>query len=333
LKILLVKLSSLGDVVHAMPALQDVRLALPHAQVDWVVEGAFAPLVQRCEGIGRVIECELRRWRKAPLSAQTRREWRAFRHELRQHAYDAVIDLQGLAKSALVSRAARLAPGGRRYALGNRTEGSGYEAITRWVAHTALRIEPHVHAVQRSRLLCAAALGYPLPGSLHYGLRPESATAATAAAQVAGSAVVLVHGTSREDKCWPESHWLELGGRLIAQGHSVALPHGSDEERERSQRLAARLGPEAEVWPRLDLGTVADRLARSAGVVGVDSGLSHIASALDRPHVQIYNFDTGWRTGPLASNEVASARQLSVFGQPTPPVDAVWSAWQRARAA
>lgn len=333
MKILLVKLSSLGDVVHAMPALQDVRLALPQAQVDWVVEGAFAPLVRRCEGIGRVIACELRRWRKSPLSVQTRREWRAFGDELRQDAYDAVIDLQGLTKSALVSRAARLAPGGRRYALGNRTEGSSYEAITRWVAHTALRIEPHVHAVQRSRRLCAAALGYPVPESLHYGLQPNGATAAAAGAHVEDRPVVLVHGTSRADKCWPEAHWLELGGRLIAQGHSVVLPHGSNEERERSHRLAAQLGPHAEVWPPLDLGTVANRLARSVGVVGVDSGLSHIASALDRPHVQIYNFDTAWRTGPLASSQAARAPQLSVFGEPTPSVEAVWSAWQQARAA
>src|SRR6187549_3940798 len=115
-KILFVKLSSLGDVVHTMPALQDIRLALPHARIDWVVEKAFAPLVERVDGVKRVISCELRRWRKAPLSAQTRREWRAFREELRSDAYDAVIDLQGLTKSALVARAVRLAPGGKRHA-------------------------------------------------------------------------------------------------------------------------------------------------------------------------------------------------------------------------
>src|SRR6188768_2901915 len=124
MKILFVKLSSLGDVVHTMPALQDIRLALPHARIDWVVEKGFAPLVERVDGIGRVIACELRRWRKTPLSAQTRREWRAFREELRSDAYDAVIDLQGLTKSALVSRAARLSSDGRRHALANRTEGS-----------------------------------------------------------------------------------------------------------------------------------------------------------------------------------------------------------------
>jgi heptosyltransferase-1 len=320
-KILFVKLSSLGDVVHTMPALQDIRRALPGAQIDWVVERAFAPLVERVEGIGRVIGCELRRWRKAPLSAQTRHEWRAFREQLRSQAYDAVIDLQGLTKSALVARAARLAPGGKRHALANQTEGSGYEAPTRWVADVAHRIEPRIHAVDRSRALCALALGYPLPPVLQYGLRAAHGAAAT-------DTVVLVHGTSREDKCWPEAHWLELGTRLIAQGHSIGLPQGSAAERERSERLARQLGPRAQAWPAMDLGALVDRFAASAGVVGVDSGLSHIAVALDKPHVQIYNFDTAWRTGP-----VGAARQASVFAAPAPTVDQVWAAWQRASAA
>lgn len=322
MKILIVKLSSLGDVVHAMPAVQDIRAAFPRAQVDWVVERGFAPLAQRCDGIRRVIACDLRRWRKSPLGAQTRSEWRAFRNELRGEAYDAVLDLQGLTKSALVARVARLASGGRRFALANRTDGSSYEAPTRWVADVAVRIEPHVHAVTRSRELCARALGYPLGEPLRFGLR------ASKDAGEAGRCIAFVHGTSRDDKCWPEAHWVELGRRLIAAGCNVGLPHGSDAERERGERIARALGRGAQVWPRLDLGQLADRLASCAGVIGVDSGLSHIAVALDLPHVQVYNFDTAWRTGPLPSQP----RQLAVFGQPAPAVDAVWQAWARAQA-
>ena len=328
MKILFVKLSSLGDVVHAMPALQDIRRALPQAQVDWVVEAAFAPLVERCEGVSRVIGCDLRRWRKSPLSAQTRSEWRVFRDALRRDAYDAVIDLQGLTKSALVARIARLAPGGKRYALANRTHGSSYEAPTRWIADLALHVEPHVHAVQRSRELCARALGYGIPAALQYGLQAQGA-ADSRATGVATKTVVLVHGSSREDKAWPESHWQDIGSRIIAQGGAIGLPHGNEAERERSQRLALRLGPCAEVWPRLDLGRLTDRLAQSAGVIGVDSGLSHIAVALDLPHVQIYNFDSMWRTGPPAPAGTEPARQLSVFAAPTPSVDDVWHAWEQ----
>ncbi|MEK9953642.1 MAG: glycosyltransferase family 9 protein [Curvibacter sp.] len=117
MNILIVKLSSLGDVVHAMPAVQDIRRAFPQAHIDWVVEKGFAPLVQRCAGVRRVIPCELRRWRKAPLAATTRAQWQAFKTELQAEAYDAVLDLQGLTKSALVAWLARLAPGGRRYAM------------------------------------------------------------------------------------------------------------------------------------------------------------------------------------------------------------------------
>ena len=324
MKLLLVKLSSLGDVVHAMPALQDIRRVLPDTRIDWVVERAFAPLVERCEGVGQVIGCELRRWARAPLSADTRRQWRAFREGLRREAYDAVIDLQGLTKSALVARVARLAPGGKRHALANQTEGAGYEAPTRWVADVAHCIEPRIDAVERSRQLCAVALGYLLPAELQYGLRAAGGRSGT-------HTVALVHGSSREDKNWPESHWRELGARLIAQGHSIGLPHGTEAERERSVRLAGQLGPGAQAWPRMELGALADRFAGCAGVIGVDSGLSHIAVALDRPHVQIYNFDTAWRTGPVA-HPSGRRRQLSVFAEPTPAVDQVWSAWQQVSA-
>jgi heptosyltransferase-1 len=317
-KILLVKLSSLGDVVHAMPAVQDIRRAVPQAEIDWVVERGFAPLVQRCEGVRRVIPCEIRRWRKAPLASQTRSDWRAFRDDLKREAYDAVIDLQGLTKSALVARMARLAPGGKRYALANRTEGSGWEAPTRWVADEAIHIEPRVHAIARSRELCAKALGYALPAALRFGLRAESTRGRE-------RCIAFVHGTSREDKCWPQAHWVALGQRFIEQGFEIGLPQGGAAERERAQRIAQALGPGAQAWPSLDLGALTDRLAACAGVIGVDSGLSHIATALDLPHVQIYNFDTAWRTGP------EGGRQRSVFAQPSPSVDDVWRAWLRVR--
>jgi heptosyltransferase I len=315
LNILIVKLSSLGDVVHAMPAVQDLRAALPDVRIDWVVERAFAPLVERCEGVRRAIPCELRRWRKAPLAPGTRRDWREFRTDLHRESYDAVIDLQGLTKSALMAHMALLAPGGKRYAMANRTEGSSYEAPTRWVADVAIPVETQSHAVQRSRELCARALGYEVAGPPRFGLG--------AAGSEHDDTVVLIHGTSREDKCWPEPHWVALGRQLIAQGHDIGLPHGSDAECARSVRIAQALGARAEVWPRLSLDALTGRMARSAGAIGVDSGLSPIAVALDLPHVQIYNFDTAWRTGPLDA-----ARQRSVYAAPAPEVDAVWQAWQ-----
>ena len=137
MRVLIVKLSSLGDVIHTMPAVMDLRQRMPQVQIDWVVERSFAPLVQCCTAVQQVIPCDLRRWRRTPWSAQTRREWAAFRQALQTQAYDRVVDLQGLSKSALVSWLARLTPAGERHAMARRTEGSGYEAPTRWVADVA----------------------------------------------------------------------------------------------------------------------------------------------------------------------------------------------------
>src|SRR5207253_7699676 len=125
-RILIVKLSSLGDVVHTMAAAQDIRRSIPGARIDWVVEKGFAPLVSRCEGVAEAIPCELRRWSKSPLSHETRADWRTFRKRLRSVRYDAVIDLQGLTKSALVARAARTTDSGKRFAMANRTDGASY---------------------------------------------------------------------------------------------------------------------------------------------------------------------------------------------------------------
>ncbi len=328
MNILIVKLSSLGDVVHAMPAVQDILAAHPNARIDWVVERAFAPLVSRCAGVQRVIPCELRRWRKSPWRASTRAEWRLFTQDLQQQAYDLVIDLQGLTKSALVARLARLTPAGARVAMANRTEGSGYEAPTRWVADRAYPMVPHSHALTRSRDVCAMALGYAVPNFISFGLQARIDIKEDAPENVAR--VAFVHGTSRADKEWPFEHWVALGQRLHDHGLGVDVLHGNDAEEARSHALAQRI-PGAVVWPRLRLDALTDRLATSAGVVGVDSGLSHIAVALNLPHVQIYNFDTAWRTGPLPQGP--RVRQQAVFAQPTPDVATVWQAWQAVAAA
>jgi heptosyltransferase-1 len=281
--------------------------------------------------VNNVVTCELRKWRKAPFSTETKQAWRVFKADLQREHYDAVIDLQGLTKSALVSKLAKLSPTGKRYAMANRTDGSSYEAPTRWLADEAIRLEPHVHAVQRARLVCAQALRYKLSENaiftpkfrLLVGVNISYAAINNIAKINTKTTIVFAHGSSREDKLWPVSHWVELGQRLNAAGFGIALAHGSADEEQRSHMIAKQLA-DAVVWPRLGLDAMVDVLGGCAGVVGVDSGLSHMAVALDLPHVQIYNFDTAWRTGPVQS---AHAKQVSVFAQPTPSVDAVWQAW------
>ncbi len=322
MRILIVKLSSLGDVVHAMPVVHDIRSAFPDAAIDWVVEPAFAPLVRRVEGVRTVLECAMRRWRRAWWTGTARAEWQAFRHRLQQEEYDAVVDLQGLTKSALVARLAR----GLRFGLANRTEGSSHEAPARWLVDRAIHVEPHIHVVDRSRALMAAVLGRPAEGPPVYGLKPDKRVFRSAQPSVA-----LVHGSSRDDKLWPVEHWVALGKRLIGAGWRIGLPQGNESEQMRAELIAAGLQYEkayhVEVWPTLKLDAVLDRLALTQGAIGVDSGLSHVAVALDLPHVQLYNHPTAWRTGPLESH--GHLHQLALEARPVPSLEAVWSAWNR----
>jgi heptosyltransferase-1 len=314
-RVLIVKLSSLGDVVHCMPVVADIRRAHPGAVIDWVVEPGFAPLVRRVEGVSQVIECALRRWTRAWWTASVRAEWRSFRARLQRDRYDAVLDLQGLTKSAVVARLAR----GPSFGLANRTDGASFEAPARWLVDRAIYIEPRTHALDRARQVAAQALDYRVDGPPRFGLRAALAPPGGA------PTLVLVHGTSRDDKLWPEASWIELGRRAIAAGWRIALPHAGAAEAARADRLQAALGPAAQAWPPLDLGAIVDRMGAAQGVVGVDSGLSHVAVALDLPDVQIYNWPTAWRTGPLEAH--GHRHQVAVQAQPTPSVDAVWAAW------
>ena len=319
-RILIVKLSSLGDVVHAMPVVDDIRSAQPQAAIDWVVEPGFAPLLRQMQGLAEVIECPLRAWTRAWWTRETRSGLRALRKRLRRHRYDAILDLQGLTKSALVTRLAD----GVSYGLANRTEGASHEWPARWLVDHPIRIEPRIHALDRSRELAARALGYRVSGAPRFGLEraadmPSDGT----------PTLLLVHGSSRADKLWPETDWIELARRAIADGWRITLPRAGADEEARARRLAEALGPQATVWPELDLGAVLERMRGVQGVIGVDSGLSHIAVALGLPHVQLYNHPTAWRTGPQPAH--GHRQQVSVEGAPAPTFDAVWSAWQRVR--
>ena len=321
MRVLIVKLSSLGDLVHTMPVVHDILAAHPDALIDWVADPAFAPLLRRVEGIHEVIECALRRWRGSWWTSAVRAEWQAFRTHLRRERYDAVIDLQGLVKSAVIARMAR----GVSFGLANKTEGSSFEWPAAWLVQHSVRIERQTHALDRGRQLAARALGYVVQGAPQFGLRAQVSSVA------AQPTLVFVHGSSRDDKLWPELQWIELGRRAIAEGWRIALPHAGAAEFARAQRLMLALGSACEVWPAMALDALVDRLGATQGVVGVDSGLSHIAVALNLPHVQLYNFPTAWRTGPQAAH--GHLHQVSISGGPVPTTDAVWAAWVGVRGA
>ena len=306
-KILIVRVSSLGDVVHNMPAIADLRRRLPDAQIDWLVEESFADLVELVDGVHRAIPFSLRRWRKRAFSAATWGEIAALRRALAAEQYDLVIDCQGLIKTAWVSTWAR----GPLVGLGNRTDGAGYEWPVRFFYDRRVPIAPRTHVVERTRQLVAAAIGAPAPApqdDIEFGLSPSRAARALAEVglNLPVPYVVFVHATSRADKQWPDAAWIELGQALVARGVSLVLPWGSEAERATSERLAKPFGAAAIVPPRLSLPAVTGLLDAAAATVGVDTGLVHIAAALKRPTIELYNFATAWRTGGYWSPNVVN---------------------------
>jgi lipopolysaccharide heptosyltransferase I len=299
-KILLVKTSSLGDVVHNLPVATDIRRHFPDARIDWVVEEPYAPLVTLHPAVRRVIPVALRRWRRRLLGGATWKEIGEFRRLSQTETYDAIIDTQGLVKSAFVARAAR----GRRHGFDAGTAREPLAARFYDVTHHIARTQ---HAVPRNRLLAAAALGYRIDDAVDYGIGLRKAEPA------AKPYCVLLHGSSRRDKLWAEAGWIELGRQLAARGLDRVLPWGSEEERLRSERIARELG-DASVPPLEPLGRLAALLAGAAAVVGVDTGLTHLAAALGRPVAAIY-----CGTDPRLTGVCGVRRAINLGGPGVPP--------------
>lgn len=311
-RILFVKTSSLGDVVHHCPAVSDAARQLPGATIDWVVEEAFAGVAAMQRAVRRVIPVALRRWRTAPWRPAIWREFAEFRRAVAAERYDFVVDSQGLLKSALL---ARLAHG--------ETHGMDGESAREPFAARFYARRHHVprglHAVERNRRLTAAALGYPLEGDCDYGLRVQESPSAQGApsVEVPGAYAVLLTMTSRADKLWAERRWIELARSLAGRGVAAVLPWGSAEERARCERLAREI-ENARVPPRMAIADLARLMHRARCVVGVDTGLVHLAAALDVPAVGLYCGSDPALTGLYGS---AHARNLGARGAPPAPAE------------
>lgn len=287
--ILVVKTSSLGDVIHALPALTDAMRALPFATFDWVVEEAFQEVPGWHPAVREVIPVALRRWRKSVATSLFGSEWRACKRRLHDNHYDCVIDAQGLLKSAWVARHAR-AP---IYGL---DRNSAREPAAAWCYRYKFNVPWSLHAVERVRSLFSQALGYPLPATRgDYGLDKNFFIDIVPRER----RVLFLHGTTRADKHWPESYWRQLCAQVNAAGCCVLLPWGNATEHARAQRIAASVndtprgmhtpeGAAARVLPRMNLTQLASEIATCVAVVSVDTGLGHLTAALDVPAVALY---------------------------------------------
>ena len=279
MRVLIVKTSSMGDVLHTLPALTDAQQAIPGIQFDWVVEEGFAQIPSWHAAVDRVIPVAIRRWRQAWFSAPIKAERKAFRDAVRLQQYDAIIDAQGLVKSAaLVTRLARGVKHGMDWSTAR-------EPLASLFYNRKHHIAKQQHAVERTRELFAKSLGYAKPQSQgDYAIAQHFMNDRKADA---GQYAVFLHATTRDDKHWPEANWRELIGLLNNTGIRIKLPWGALHEEERAKRLAEGF-PYVDVLPRMSLEDVARILAGAKFVVSVDTGLSHLTAALDRPNITLY---------------------------------------------
>ncbi len=292
MNVLLIKTSSLGDVLHALPAVTDAHKARPEIRFDWVVEESLVDIPSWHPAVARIIPYANRRWRGDRIGLA--QDLRRFLRELRARRYDLVLDAQGLMKSAIVCAMAR----GRRCGM---SFGSARESFAALGYQRRIHVDRGLHAIDRQRRLFAAALGYGAsPSEIDYGIADDRLGPSTH--QVNGRYLVFLHGTSWPSKCWPESYWRELIQLAAAEKLTVLLPAGNSSERERAGRLAAEQA-RARVLPPLELSDLARLLSGAAGAVAVDTGLGHLAAALATPCVSIYGASDPRLTGTRGKHQ------------------------------
>lgn len=294
---LIVKISSLGDIVCALPAVTDAQRVYPEITFDWVAEEGFCEIPKFHSAVSRVIPFALRRWRHQLGKRNTYREMWCFYQQLRMVSYDFIIDPQGLLKSALVGYLSR-----------GTTHGFDFASIREKFAAIFYRrrypVAKCLHTVRRMRELFAQVLSYAVPTIFgDYGFKVERDAAEP-------RYLMLLHGTSRSSKCWDEEHWIELAQLAVSEGFRIKIPWGNAEEYARSLRIAEFV-PQATVLPRLNLTELAKLLADAAGVVTVDTGLGHLAAALAVPSVALYGVTDPFLAGTWGENQ----KHLSAMDQ------------------
>ena len=318
-KILLVKLSSLGDVLHNLPIVWDLRARLPEAQIDWVVEEAYVhllePLLSRAgfKGIDRIIPCGLRRWKKNLFSLATWKEFFAFKKSLQFTTYDVLIETQGLLKSAIVCSLAKKSSSAIVTGLANATEFSGYEPLARSFYNQSVQVPMQCHAVDRSRWVMCSALNWPLigRGDAPQFYRPSfvEAIPRSSVGGLKGPYILCFHSTAREAKRWSNENWVVLGKDLSTRGYQLVFPWGNTTEKSVSQLLASQI-PGALVPPAFSIEEAFSVIAGAALTVGVDTGLTHLAAVLDKPTVEIYCDSPRWKTEGYWSEKIANVGDI-----------------------
>lgn len=294
MKVLIVKMSSMGDLIHTLPALSDAGKAIPSIQFDWVVERGFTEIPRFHPRVNQVIPIALRSWRKNLSAATTREEWLNFYKTLRSQSYDLIIDPQGLLKSAAICLMARGKSAGYDF-------NSIWERAASFCYSKRYAVAKNEHVVQRIRKLFAQALNYTLDDEINFGIDLQKLPTAPLAETT--PYVIFFHGTTWTSKEWPEVYWASLLDKITALGIKVALPWGNTAEHERAQRLA-KASALAFVLPKMSLSELASFIAKAKAAVSVDTGLGHLSSALGTPTITLYGPTDALITGITGPNQI-----------------------------
>lgn len=302
-RILLVKTSSLGDVIHNLPVVNDILQHFPDAQIDWAVEDVFADIPRMHTKVNKVIVVSLRKWRKQLFKLGTWREIISAIKALSFHQYDFIIDTQGLIKSGIITSLAN----GIKHGYDKK---SIREPLASWFYEKKHAISYQLHAVHRNRTLAALSLGYPFPNSApDYGIQASAELSFTLNTPY----IIGLHGTSRDSKLWPTEHWIALGNQLAKRQLNLILPWASDAEFKRAQQISTAL-KNATVLPKLSIAQVGYVISIAQAAVGVDTGLSHLAAALNVPTIAIYT-DTNPELTGVCAGAYAAAINLGNIDQ------------------
>jgi heptosyltransferase-1 len=318
-KILIIKTSSMGDIIHCLPVIADIRMHFPDTRIDWVVEDSFIDIPHMHSGINQVTPVAIRHWRKNLFNKKTWNEISAFKHSLAK--YDAVIDCQGLTKSALIACLAN----GTRHGFDWHSGRDPFASVFYAKKHTVSLMQD---AVARNRELVALALGYAVPTDApDYGISTKSdASMNRMDIGLQGGYIIALHGTSRDSKLWPVLSWVTLGKALAEKNLNLLLPWASDVELQRANEIASQLS-NAKALPKLGLAQLAPIISHAQAAIGVDTGLTHLAVALNIPTIAIYTDSRPALNGVIAGAG-AHAVNLGDIGQ-VPSVEEVLQAFNQ----